>query len=384
MYFRLYRIRIFAAVILAAALCASCTTTARRGAGENGRRGGVSSRITLVAAGDNLIHIEIINDARNGGGYNFEPVYSEIKPVIAGADIAFVNQETLIAGPAFEFSGYPEFNGPVEIGDALVKTGFNVVNHATNHVLDKGKAAVYAVMDYWEKRPEIALLGIHRSAASRSGKKAVIEKKNIKIGWLSYTYGTNGIPLPQDSPYLVSLIDTKVMAEEINALRPFCDFLIVSMHWGEEYRHTPNRRQEELAEFLAAHNVDLVIGHHPHVIQPVREIKREDGGATLVFFSLGNFLSCQKEKARLLGALARVTITKTVYKTAPPDVTVSSAEIIPIVTHYSKEYKNFKIYQLGKYTEKLMLEHGIQNSETTGTDYFMNLNKTVFGGLNVQ
>ena len=284
----------------------------------------------------------------------------------------------MIAGEAFGYSGYPEFNGPHEIGTALIDTGFDVVNHATNHTMDKGEAAVYAVMDFWDKHSNILVLGIYRSKEQRDTRRAIIKKNNITIGWLAYTYGTNGIPLPKAKPYLVSLIDTQVMAREIAELRLLCDFLIVSMHWGEEYRHTTSKRQEELALFLAENNVDLVLGHHPHVIQPVREYPRTGDGKTVVFFSLGNFLSSQKELPRLLGAMAHITVTKTENKSAPQPVFVKEAEIIPIVTHYDKEYKHFKVYPLAAYTKELAEKHGINSAEKLTPDYFKTLFNSVF------
>lgn len=360
-------------------LASSCAT--RNGAvtkTEKQLRQGKQTSLSLIAAGDNLIHIEIIKDAKKETGYDFKPCYSEIKPYIKNADIAFINQETLIAGETYGFSGYPLFNGPKEIGEALVDAGFDVVNHATNHAMDKGERAVFEVIDFWEKQPQILMLGLHRDAQSRSETKSVIQKNNIRIGWLAYTYGANGIPLPKDKPYLVSLIDEAVMAKEIDELRLLCDFLIVSMHWGDEYEHTPNKRQRELAVFLAQHKVDLVIGHHPHVIQPVEEFARPDGGKTLVFFSLGNFFSSQKETPTILGALSRVTITKTPDKAPPEQVVITEAEIIPIITHYDIDNIGYKVYPLAGYTPELLDSHKISLSKKTTITEFYTLFSKVF------
>jgi poly-gamma-glutamate synthesis protein (capsule biosynthesis protein) len=197
--------------------------------------------LELVAVGDNLIHIQIVNSssaATDGEpAYDFSPIYQYVKEDIEKADVAFLNQETLFAGEAFGISGYPQFNAPIDLGEAITGLGFDVVNHATNHVMDKGEAAVHATIDYWEARPEITYLGIHASAEAR-GRPKIVEKNGITLGFLAYTYGTNGLPVPRAAPYLVSLIDT-VMAQEIDALRPLCDYLSVSMHWGDEYDHTP-------------------------------------------------------------------------------------------------------------------------------------------------
>ncbi|MDR2151770.1 MAG: CapA family protein, partial [Helicobacteraceae bacterium] len=232
--------------------------------------------VTLIAVGDNLIHVGLIKAARTKDGYDFAPFYEEIRAIAQSADIAFINQETLISGKKFGYSGYPAFNGPVEIGKAIYDVGFRVINHATNHAMDKGKKALLATIDYWKTKEDAIVLGVHASQAERQ-KPKILEIKGAKFGFLAYTYGLNGIKLPKEAPYLVSLIDVKTMAKEIDELRALCDFLIVSMHWGEEYKHIPVKTQEKLAQFLADRKVDLVIGHHPHVLQTARWIEREDG-----------------------------------------------------------------------------------------------------------
>ncbi|MDR2521569.1 MAG: CapA family protein [Spirochaetaceae bacterium] len=375
------------AAVLAAAftLCAACAGLRDARRADGGRsaapKAGVREyTLTIAAVGDNLIHAEILEDARHDGDddFDFHGIYTPVLPLVQGADIAFVNQETLIAGRRFGLSGYPTFNGPPEVGEALVRAGFDVVNHATNHAMDKGEAAVYAVLDFWDKHPAVRVLGLRRNETDEAG--VIIEKKHIKTGWLAYTYGTNGIPLPKDKPYLVSLINTERMAREIDRLRPLCDFLVVSMHWGEEYQHAPSKRQLELAEFLAAHNVDLVLGHHPHVVQPARTFARPFGGETLVFFSLGNFFSSQKEFPRLLGALARVTIRKTDDGHSPPKTAVSAAEIIPLVTHYESGFRRFKVYPLEKYPPELLRRHGLDAAASAPAGSFEELFGRVFAG----
>ncbi|MDR0409031.1 MAG: CapA family protein [Spirochaetaceae bacterium] len=343
-------------------------------------------RITMAAVGDNLIHIELIDNARTEAEdvFDFDKYYTRIVPLIKNADIAFINQETMIAGVEFGYSGYPLFNGPKDIGKTILKSGFNVINHATNHTMDKGEEAVFEVMDFWDDQPLVAeknalVLGINRSPQQRDNvERNIIEKNNIKIGFLAYTYGTNGIPLPKDKPFLVSLTDTALMKKEIDALRPLCDFLVVSMHWGNEYEYTPSNRQEELALFLAECGVDLVIGHHPHVLQPIRAIARENAPPMICFFSLGNFLSAQKEPQRILGGMMRVSIKK---EAAPPyRVSIEDAELIPLVAHYENDHKNFSVYPLSDYTEKDAERHFLrQKNKFSGISYFHELLNDVFG-----
>jgi poly-gamma-glutamate synthesis protein (capsule biosynthesis protein) len=338
-------------------------------------------RLTIIAVGDNLIHIELINKAKTEteDKFDFDKYYTEAATLIKEADIAFINQETMIAGGNFGYSGYPLFNGPKDIGGTIVNLGFDVVNHATNHAMDKGEKAVFEVMDFWDKQKDILMLGLNRSEESRRDlTKNIIEKNNIKLGFLAYTYGTNGIPLPKDKPFLVSLIDTETIAKEIDALRPLCDFLVVSMHWGNEYEHTPSNRQEYLARFLAERGVDLVIGHHPHVLQPLRALPREAATPMICFFSLGNFLSAQDEPPRLLGGMMRVVIKK--EAAAPHKVSVENAELIPLVTHYEAGYTNFGVRLLSDYTEELAARHRLyKKNGYNGTSYFYELLKKVFG-----
>jgi poly-gamma-glutamate synthesis protein (capsule biosynthesis protein) len=285
--------------------------------------------------------------------WDFRPLYRDIKALVEPADIAFINQETLLGGGEFGFSGYPRFNSPQELGLAIADTGFDVVNHATNHIMDKGEGAVLATMDFWDTLPELRYLGIFRSREDREAKRVIIEKNGIRVGFLAYTYGTNGLPVPRDKPYLVSLIDREIMRAEIGALRPLCDYLVVSMHWGNEYEHTPSNSQTELARFLAEQGVDLVIGHHPHVLQPLAVFPRAGGAPMVCAYSLGNFISAQRPPPTLLGGLLYVRLKK-----EGGLISVDQAGLIPVVTHYEGGFTNFRVIPLDAYTPELAARHG--------------------------
>lgn len=193
--------------------------------------------VTFVAVGDNLINDTLLNAHRRGNTWDFTPIYTEIRSIVKKADLAFINQETVMAGERFGYSGYPAFNTPQSLAAVLADTGFTIVNQANNHAMDMGRTGLYAALDLWNAMEKITVVGAQKSGESRR----IITKNTITFGLLSYTYGLNGLTLPPGEPNLVSLIHKDRMAREMDALRPLCDFLIVSMHWGDEYQMQPSR-----------------------------------------------------------------------------------------------------------------------------------------------
>lgn len=261
---------------------------------------------SLIAVGDYLIHSSVYKDANrlaNGDGYDFKPMISYIKEIVSNYDIAYYNQETILGGSELELSDYPTFNSPYEAGDAMLDAGFNLVSLATNHTMDSGKKAVENSCKYWQSKENVLTAGSYCSEEERN-KINIKEINNIKYTMLNYTYGTNGMPVAND--YLVNVWptdidninnpekDTKYQAykkqvkEDIDKVKDKVDFLIVAMHWGVEYTHEPTAYEKDMASYLASLGVNLIIGTHPHVIQPVTWI--DD---TLVIYSLGNFISAQ-------------------------------------------------------------------------------------------
>ncbi len=321
------------------------------------------SRVTLLAVGDNLIHIEVVKSGkRKDGTYNYDQLYANLADEIQAADIAVVNQETILGGADFAYSGYPNFNSPTEIGDALITAGFDVVLHATNHTLDMGVKGVTNTFAYWERHPEITVLGINRSEEEKDT-IPIIEKNGIKLAMLNYTYGLNGYKLPKDKPYLVNLLEKDRMAEDIARAKELADFVVVFPHWGAEYVYDVSSMQKDLTDFFYKAGVDLVIGAHPHVIEPVEWIGEEPEHRMLVYYSLGNFMSYQKEAPRMLGGMATVTITKDATGTY-----ISDADITPIVTHYENgpaDY-HYGIYKLTDYTPELASLHGVSGIARQG------------------
>jgi poly-gamma-glutamate synthesis protein (capsule biosynthesis protein) len=347
--------------------------------------------LTLIAAGDNLFHEPIIKGNKQNGAYDFSPAYSEVNTIIENADLAFINQETVMAGDESGFSGYPAFNTPQSLAQTLADTGFDIINHANNHAMDMGGDGLLATLELWDAFPGITVVGARKDEAPQT----IITANNITLGFLSYTYGLNGIPLPKSKPNLVSLINKEKMEKDIEALRPLCDFLIVSMHWGDEYRLVePGQDQKNLAAFLAELNTDLIIGHHPHVLQRFETLPRPDGKETLCFYSLGNFVSNQRGKERLLGALMAVTFTKERLE-ARKEISISHSGLIPVICHYDRGFANTKVYPLYSYGEEMLEKHGnrAEDEEMTfaffnsvleqlGTEIFMNdpFSKPLFDG----
>ena len=224
--------------------------------------------------GDILLHTRVAESGRTeDGGYDFSAVFAQMKEEISQADIALVNQEVIIGGEELGVSGYPAFNAPYELGDALADAGFDVILHATNHALDKGRQGLLNCLAFWkENHPEETVVGIHGSS-EKSQEICVVEQDGIRIAILNYTYGTNGIALPEDMPYAVELLEEQRVAEDIRAAEELADFTIVCPHWGTEYTLTQTKAQERWARFFSENGADLVIGTHPHVPEPVEWVE---------------------------------------------------------------------------------------------------------------
>lgn len=263
--------------------------------------------VTLIAVGDNLIHDSIYLSAKSDNGFDFKPIYTQIKPIINGFNLKFINQETILGGVDLGLSSYPLFNSPFEVGDALVDLGFNLISIANNHTLDKGEAGVLNALNYWGLQPVI-YSGAERTDTNSHTKQFVVN--NIRFAFIAYTYGTNGIPYPGGKSYLANLYADEKAISDIKAVRGKVDVILVSMHWGEEYQSYPNAAQRQQAAVLADLGVDLIIGHHPHVIQPIEFITNAAGRQTMVIYSLGNFLSGQIGINRLIGMAVSIEIEK--------------------------------------------------------------------------
>lgn len=311
---------------------------------------------SLIMVGDNLIHSSIYNEAHANGNYtsyDFKPMYSYIKDIVKDYDIAYYNQETILGvTDKMKPNDYPTFNTPTEAGDAMIDAGFNLVSLATNHTLDSGSQAVENSCEYWKKQTGVMTAGSYCSEEERNEIK-IAKANDITYTMLNYTYGTNGIPIPSGKEYYVNVWPMDYNAEygvgfegykeqvkkDIERVRDKVDVLIVAMHWGVEYTHEPTKYEKEAAEYLASLGVDIIIGTHPHVVQPVTWI--DD---TLVIYSLGNFISAQEinmDYAKMVGLMSSVKITKTV-KGDDVKITLSDLNNDLIFTRHNS-YHNFKV-----------------------------------------
>ncbi|MEH7502609.1 CapA family protein [Neobacillus drentensis] len=304
----------------------------------------MTERITLGAIGDILIHDKIYKDAFNGAAYQFDPMFENVKPLLEKPDVLTANQESLIGGQALGLSSYPRFNSPYEVADALVHTGVDIVSTANNHTLDKGEKGVKSEADYLES---IGLphVGSFLNEKDRQNLR-ILTKNGIKLAFLSYTYGTNGIPVPDGKDFLVNLNNRETMKEEIHRAKKQADVVVMSIHWGNEYQRIPTKEQKDLANFLANEGVDIIFGSHPHVLQPMEWIKTADGRRTFVIYSLGNFISAQHSDYKDIGGLTTIDITKHISEKGS-SIEFSNPVFYPTYVS-SKKNHSFRVVPLEK------------------------------------
>ncbi|MFQ9933272.1 MAG: CapA family protein [Lachnospiraceae bacterium] len=341
--------------------------------------------INIKMVGDMLMHTGVSDSGlMEDGTYNYDHLFTNVKEDIQSADIAIVNQEVILGGTELGISGYPTFNAAYEVGDALVNAGFNVVLHATNHTIDKGATGVDNCINYWKtNHPEIGVLGINQTAEDVNN-IYVYEQGDIKVAILNYTYGTNGIALPTGREYIVNLLDEERIVNDLKKANELADFVIVCPHWGPEYKHEPWNEPGSIydqvgwAQLMADNGADLIIGAHPHVIQPVEWIEGANGNKTLCYWSLGNFVSNQDKAPRMVGAMADITIENN----EAGQVYIKDYGVIPLVTQKLFGRGAITTYKLSDYTEELASQNGIlRNDAAFSLQYCKDLCRQVFGDL---
>lgn len=329
--------------------------------------------ITLMAVGDNLLHKGVVNTGKQAdGSYDFSFLFEGIAEYLQSSDIKVINQETIFGGDELGVSGFPYFNSPTQVGDAIAEAGFNVVLHASNHTADQGIQGIENCAAFWESHPEVLTVGIHKEPVSTRD-IPLLTIKDVTFAILNYTYGPNLEVLPygyeQHMNFLCNWDENTRQLDftslhpdvlsDIEAAKKLADIVIVFPHWGTEYTTRPSSYQEKFALQMTAAGADLIIGTHPHVVQPVEWITAENGNRALCYYSLGNYVSMQNKGICMFEALAYVT-----FHVTKDGVSISEANTgaIPLVCHYTyNPVRIDQIYPLEDYTEELALSHGIRN-----------------------
>ena len=329
---------------------------------------------SVIAVGDNLYHQSLIDaGASEDGNWNYDKIYTHITDAIKDADIRMIDQETVFTTDHDSVSSYPSFATPTEVGDAIVKAGFNVVESANNHIDDFGEGFLTDTLNFWKtKYPDVTLLGIHDSQEDADTVK-IREVNGIKIAFLDCTYGTNvgGI---EGKDYMIDMIRKDKITTMIQKAKQQADCIIFVAHWGTEDETMPNEYEKQWAAYLMEQGVNVIIGGHPHVLQPYGRLTDDKGNETVVFYSLGNFVSTQQKLEELLGGMAKFTIQKTV-KDGKTSIEILTPTVEPLVMHYNSDAGEFGPYMLSDYTEELASQNGVQKYIGSGVFTLDNLKK---------
>ena len=348
-----------------------------------------TSEYKIIMVGDVLLHTPVEESClQPDGSYDYDSLFSHTKEEIAAADLALVNQEVIIGGADLGISGYPCFNADYSLCDSLVGAGFDVICHATNHAMDKGRAGLVNCAEYWrDEYPQITVLGIHDTAdtsTSCGADPSIIELGDMRIAVLNYTYGTNGISLPADMSYSVDLLKEEQVAADTWRAEELADFTIVCPHWGTEYRLTPDASQEKWTKIFAENGADLILGTHPHVIEPIEWVTDEASEhEMLVYYSLGNFVNWTSGTGegvanRMVGGMAEVTITKNDHG----EVEIADYGVKPMISHVASAPEGVTTYFLEDYPEELAEENEIVSQDPEfSREYCVNLCDSIWGDL---
>lgn len=268
------------------------------------------TEVSFVVFGDNLMHEPIYRyGLRQGGSFDF--LFENMKDVIEKSDVAVINQETpLVANPG-QYGGYPRFGTPEQVGWAIVDAGFDVVTCATNHMLDRGGDGVCFTKEFFTSSG-VVCLGIETVDEADGRPYEILVRNGIRFALFNYTYGTNGIRVPEENPDMVHLLyDEERVRQEIKEAEEEADFIIVFVHWGMEYAEQPDEFQQKWAQLFLDSEVDVVVGTHPHVVQPCEMRQSDTGHEMLIYYSIGNYISAQDEESCVKGGMAEFTVSLT-------------------------------------------------------------------------
>ncbi|MEG1862788.1 MAG: CapA family protein [Oscillospiraceae bacterium] len=316
--------------------------------------------VRFIAAGDNLIHGSLYLQAAarsDDGTYDFDYAYANIKDYFKDFDVKFINQETLV-NDAFKPSTYPQFSSPTQLGDTVIDMGFNVIGTSNNHSYDKGAQGIASSLEYWNSK-DVVNTGFYTGDDEKDIKYLTVN--NIKMAFLAYTYGTNGLSVDTNtSPHIIHPDDFDIVERQVKKAKENSDIVIVSCHWGFEGTNEVNDYQKMVADKLNIMGVDVIIGTHPHVIQTAEwHTNTENDNKTLICYSLGNFISAQSEANNMLGGLFRFEIIKTYKEDGSSEIFIERPYFVPTITHYDRNYTNIRNYLLTDYTKEMAATHGV-------------------------
>lgn len=330
--------------------------------------------VHVTAAGDNLIHHSVMVNARElagGSGYDFKPLYSEVKYLIQDADLAILNQETVIS-ESNEVRGAEGgvliFNSPPEVADAVIDLGFDVFTMANNHLLDMGTSGLEESINFWNRKAvenDLTVLGAYLDEEDANNIR-VREVNGVKIAFLAYAEHINGFDaLLDDVPLRVIKNDEEdVIERQIKQARQIADAVIVSAHWGAEDTTIVSDDRTELANKMVEWGADVILGCHTHTAQTMEWIERDDGTKGFVYYSMGNFICAQTDNFNVVGELADFDI---VIDGTTGELRLEDVGCIPTIVHYESEFSNMKVYPYSKYSPELAERHGLPYAVPQGT-----------------
>lgn len=325
---------------------------------------------TILAAGDNFFDENLLNAGKSDSDtWNYQEIYSQISDKISAADLAIVAQPTVLTTEHEIVSGSDSYATPTEVGDALVQAGFDVIASAGDHSDDYGAEYLRQSLDFWSNSyPDITVTGLHKTKED-SDTIPIRDVNGIKIALLNYTFGSNYNALPDEERYMVDYFQKEKVASDIAKAKKSSDCIMVYAQWGQEDSSVPNEYTKQWANFLLSQGVKVVIGAHPHVLQPYEMLKDEQGNEMLIYYSLGNFASASSNSQELLGGLAEFTLEKE-GDTVP--ITISSHTLTPVVMHYNSGEDVYQTMLLSDYTDELASAHTVQ--QETGDDALLPAN----------
>ncbi|MDD3022658.1 MAG: CapA family protein [Syntrophomonadaceae bacterium] len=293
--------------------------------------------ITLTAAGDCLMHnTQISSGLQADGSYRFDTFFTEVKGLIAEGDYSSTNFEAAMAGPESGYTGYPLFNSPDAVATAFKDAGFDLIVSANNHCLDRGAKGALRTLDVL-RAAGLETLGTYKSAAECS-EFLIKDIKGVKVAYLAYTYGTNGIPIAPRYSFLVNIMDKDKILADIKTIRAKADIVVLILHWGLEYNPLPSHEQKlQAKEYLEA-GADVILGSHPHVIQ-TKEVLKVDNKEKFVIYSMGNFISHQIGQERNSGIVLKLKFTKDF---ASNQTVMDSMSYTPTFSHSYRENGRLK------------------------------------------